>query len=228
MAQTQQKTQKKNTGLIIGAVVVVVVLLVALVARSRKVSQNQMPDNQSSAAEQVATDNEAGQTAVLALSPEMATIAGDYKLLSMTNGEEKTTQEDLEVFRALGLNSSLILLADGTGEIDLFGNASSLAWNETTITMGEEFFDLEAGETLHEADRMMTFVYDSDTITIGEDDSRMIFKRKTAEDYEAEENAAELNLNDLLRLNEAPEQEPVVAEEQVEEQVETTVEEEAD
>ena len=54
---------------------------------------------------------------------------------AISEGKE-TTAEDLSLLKSKGLNCTIVLRADGTGVLDLFGEETNLTWDEKNISTG--------------------------------------------------------------------------------------------
>ena len=86
-------------------------------------------------------------------------IAGTYKLSSMSG--EETTPEDLEMMESMGLRCLLVLEADGTGSLDMYGDVESITWDDDHIYSDGRPADYSCrwGElTVSDGDTSMTFV----------------------------------------------------------------------
>ena len=54
----------------------------------------------------------------------------------MISEGKETTAEDLSLLKSKGLNCTIVLRADGTGVLDLFGEETNLTWDEKNISTG--------------------------------------------------------------------------------------------
>ena len=59
-----------------------------------------------------------------------------YELIAMVSEGEETSAEDLALLKSKGLNCTIVLRADGTGVLDLFGEETNLTWDEKNISTG--------------------------------------------------------------------------------------------
>ena len=59
-----------------------------------------------------------------------------YEIIAMISEGKETTAEDLSLLKSKGLNCTIVLRADGTGVLDLFGEETNLTWDEKNISTG--------------------------------------------------------------------------------------------
>ncbi|MCR5735787.1 MAG: hypothetical protein K6G22_14365 [Lachnospiraceae bacterium] len=108
--------------------------------------------------------------------------AGYYKMTVYI--EDGKDSEDYAMLYEMGAYMYLVLNEDGTGVMDLLGDADDLEWDETMIT----FEDTEPSE----------YTYEDGKITIEEDETKMVFERLTEEEEEYYiENGSDMDLDDL-------------------------------
>ncbi len=63
-----------------------------------------------------------------------ADIAGHYEIVAMISDGKESSAEDLALMKSRGLSCTIVLNADGTGVLDLFGEESVLTWDAEAIT----------------------------------------------------------------------------------------------
>ncbi len=86
-------------------------------------------------------------------------VVGTYKLSSMSGDD--TSPEDLELMESMGLRCLLVLEADGTGSLDMYGEVESITWDDDHIYSDGDPADYSFrwGElTISDDDISMTFV----------------------------------------------------------------------
>ena len=59
-----------------------------------------------------------------------------YEIIAMISEGKETTAEDLALLKSKGLSCTIVLRADGTGVLDLFGEETNLTWDEKNISTG--------------------------------------------------------------------------------------------
>ena len=86
-------------------------------------------------------------------------LIGTFKLISMTGDD--TSPEDIEMMESLGIRCLLVLEADGTGSMDMFGEIQDITWDDDYIYSDGRPADyaFRWGElTISDGDNAMTFV----------------------------------------------------------------------
>ena len=70
--------------------------------------------------------------------PANAEMAGHYEIMAMISDGKESGAEDLALLKSKGLSCTIVLNADGTGLLNLFGEESSLTWDgEAIFTTGK-------------------------------------------------------------------------------------------
>ena len=57
-----------------------------------------------------------------------------YEIIAMVSDGVETSAEDLALLKSKGLSCTIVLKADGTGVLDLFGEETKLTWDEKNIS----------------------------------------------------------------------------------------------
>ena len=57
-----------------------------------------------------------------------------YEIIAMVSDGVETSAEDLALLKSKGLNCTIVLKADRTGVLDLFGEETKLTWDEKNIS----------------------------------------------------------------------------------------------
>ena len=138
----------------------------------------------SSASAESKKDESAEETAGKKASED---VIGTYKLLSMTGDD--TSPEDLEMMESLGLRSLLVLDADGTGTLDIFGEVQNITWDDDHIYKDGRpaVYSFRWGElTISDGDNAMTFVKltDEEIAALGNSPTAPISSNTGASFYE--------------------------------------------
>jgi hypothetical protein len=101
-------------------------------------------------------------TAAPTQAPVVASAAGYYKMVSMTESGETFTAEDFES-AGLGGSTFLIFNADGTGTFVLFYDAAEIVWNETEQFISRPGYEDEVGNDFTLEDGKLTLFFAEDT-----------------------------------------------------------------
>ena len=102
------------------------------------------------------------QSAHTVAEESLAKMAGRYEIVAMVTEGKQTTPEDLELLKGKGLTCTITLEADGTGTLDLFGEQTSLTWDEKSISTAE---------------KSMSYTYRDDQLIVADGDSSLTFSR---------------------------------------------------
>ena len=89
-------------------------------------------------------------------------IAGKYELIGMRDGEQEYTQEDISMLKTFGVTVSLQLKEDNTGTIDIYGQTMELTYDKENMTYNGV---------------AVPYTVDKDTITLEDEESRMVFQK---------------------------------------------------
>ena len=85
---------------------------------------------------------------------------GKYVLTGMEENGEATSQEDLDLLKSLGLTVTMEIKEDGTGSMDLFGEALEFTWDADNIILEGE---------------KQAYTFDGSKFTIENDGTKMEF-----------------------------------------------------
>ncbi|SDB02117.1 hypothetical protein [Butyrivibrio sp. INlla16] len=105
------------------------------------------------------------------------TLAGYYKVISMTTDGEDITAE-LEQLAAIGSGIFAVINPDGTGQINMMGEMTDFDWDEKYFHMHDD--------TVSDTDVPYTFA--DGKLTIAQESDEMIFVRMTDEEKQAYDN----------------------------------------
>lgn len=141
----ENKKQKSKKGLIIGCIVAVLVIaLIAVsviaVIKSGLIGEKLLGQN------------------------KIKELVGNYDLIEMTEGEEVTTKEDIDLLKKFGLIVSLELREDGTGTLDLFGDTEELNFDDKNITADDE---------------EVPYTFEENKLTMEKEDTKLVFEKIT-------------------------------------------------
>ena len=87
---------------------------------------------------------------------------GSYQLVSMTDEDGEDMSDQLELLEAFGYTARIELLEDGTGTMDLFGEVSSVKWDNHYIRTD---------------DARSSYRLDGSDLILQEQDATLIFAR---------------------------------------------------
>ncbi len=90
--------------------------------------------------------------------------AGTYELTSIVRNGNETPPEDLALLEEKGLKCGIILEADGSGVLDLFGDQQKVTWDAETITADG---------------KVRQYTCQDDQLTLTSDDSQLTFTRSS-------------------------------------------------
>ena len=90
--------------------------------------------------------------------------AGTYELTSIVRNGNETPPEDLALLEEKGLKCGIILEADGSGVLDLFGDQQKVTWDAETITADG---------------KVRQYNCQDDQLTLTSDDSQLTFTRSS-------------------------------------------------
>ncbi|WP_155831915.1 hypothetical protein [Butyrivibrio sp. WCD2001] len=121
------------------------------------------------------TDNKEAASSEIA--QDENTLAGYYKVISMTTDGEDITAE-LEQLAAIGSGIFAVINPDGTGQINMMGEMTDFDWDEKYFHMHDD--------TVSDTDVPYTFA--DGKLTIAQESDEMIFVRMTDEEKQAYDN----------------------------------------
>lgn len=103
-----------------------------------------------------------------------ANFIGTWEIQSMEQDGESMSEEDLAMMRELGLSVYLVLNEDGTGSIEMFGEALEGTWEAKNATTG----------TFTAEDQTVDMTLEGGTLTMTQEgtDTRMVFAQIDPED----------------------------------------------
>ena len=89
---------------------------------------------------------------------------GTYKIIAITGSSEDDSldEESLQAMEELGLTIRLYISEDGTGVLDMYGEAMDLTWTDTEITVD--------GESI-------AYTYEDGKLTISEEGESLVFEK---------------------------------------------------
>ena len=107
-------------------------------------------------------------------------FSGTWDLLSLTQGDVETSEEDVKTLAALGMEVHLDLNEDGSAELDLFDDVKKGTWEVTAASAGTITLDGDA----------VDMIIEDETLSMTQGDTTLYFKKGEAKAASASGEAA--------------------------------------